>query len=415
MQTSGDFLAEIEAIPAIDIRTHIRADAPVAGDLSEIALYHDVQTELQSIGVPAEVFENQNAKKRVIEAAKYVDRIPNTTTYWCLTRILTDLYAAGPLHGCDIDDLYASVEKTAADPTWLATVLEKANVAKVFHTCPWQSKLPKASDVFLPTLRLDSLINEAHMSRTLNQLTEVTGQTVYEVADLKKAVIALFRRAVDAGVVAVGASFDPMVDFEEGNRDSADRILSLVLLGQKANRDDRKALRSYVMDLVLTECASHGIPFQLMLGIRHRPRADRYITASEPGMVTGYTDLFTRHSGARFDVMTSNEALCHQLTVVGRNYRNVYFSGCWWYLMFPTSIRKIIRQRVEMLPKTKSNGFFSDAYCAEWIYGKAKLARREMAFALSQMVDEGYLSRETALDVARHYLYENPKRIYKVE
>jgi len=410
----GELLAEIEQIPAIDIHTHIRADSPAASDLSEVMLYHYIKTELESAGVKPEIFESEGAKKRVAEAAKFMPRIANTTTYWCLSRILADLYGAGAPAECDIEELCGKVEQARSSATWASDALKRAGVEKAFVTCEWHRPLPKTSDEFLPTLRIDSLINEAHMPRTLDRLTEITEQTVYEVAELKKAIAQLFRQAKEAGCVAVAASFEPNVDFEEGSRDAADRILSLVLLGQKTNREDRKAIRSYVMDLVLSACAEHGLTFQLMLGVRRTRGNGSAITAFEPTMLSMYADLFARSAGVRFDVMTASALLAHELAVISRNYRNVYLSGYWWFAMFPEHIRKMIRERVQMLPMTKSCGFFSDAYCVEWIYGKSKLVRRELAFALAQMVEEGYLDKGTAVETARHYLWENPRRVYRL-
>lgn len=415
MQIFDELLAEIESVPTIDISTQISADAPAAANLSDIALSGEIRTELRAIGVSPEILENSNRKKALVEVVIHLPKISNTTAYWCLTQILSDLYAEGEaIDNGNLDELWNKVEKTASDPNWTAAVLDRAGVSKVLLNCDWKRKLPAASDKFAPVLRLDSLINEPHTSRTLDRLGEVTEQPVYEVADLKKAITNLFRRAKEAGVVAAAASFEPMVDFELGSRDAADRIISMTLLGQKADRDDRRAIRSYVMDLVLTECAEHAMPFQLMLGLRRKPN-EEIISAFEPGMLSMYTSLFSRHSQVKFDVIAANETLAHELAVISRNYRNVYLSGYWMYLMFPTHIRKMIRERVEMLPMTKSCGFLSDATCVEWVYGKSKLIRRELAFALSQMVSEGYISRETAVQVARYYLYENPKRIYRID
>ena len=415
MQIFNELLAEIESIPTIDISANLHPDAPAAANLSDIALSGEIQTELRAIGVSSEILENQNRKKALTEIVMHLPKISNTTTYWCLMQILSDLYTEnGAIDNGNLDNLWAKVEQTAADPNWATTVLDRAKVSKVFLNCDWNRKLPSASNMFAPVLRLDTLINDSHMSKTLDKLGEVTEQPVYEVADLKKAITGLFRKAREAGIVAVAASFEPMIDFEPGSRDAADRIISMALLGQKANREDRKAIRSYVMDLVLAECAEHGMPFQLMLGLRRKP-GEEYISAFEPSMLSMYTSLFSRHSQVKFDVITANETLAHELAVISRNYRNVYLSGYWMYLMFPTHIRKMIRERVEMLPMTKSCGFLSDATCVEWVYGKSKLIRRELAFALSQMISEGYITRETALQVARYYLYENPKRIYRID
>ncbi len=414
MELFNELLAEIERIPAVDVHTHMRVASPAASDLSQIALYHFITSELESAGLDPAVFEIADAKKRLSEASAGFARIRNTTSYWCLTQILSDLYDTAPPHEWNLDEIFGKVERTAGDPGWVNQTLERANVSKVLATCDWRKPLPRASEKLVPVLRVDSLVNEPHVSRTLESLAEATGQSVYEAGDLKKAVAELFRKAKEAGAVAAAAPFEPQVDFERGDRDTADRVLSMVLLGQKAGRDDRKALRSYALDVVLQNCVECDLPLQLMLGIKHVRSADRAVAAYEPGSVAMYADLFKRHSTVMFDVFTSNDTVCHELAVVARNFRNVLLSGAWWYLEFPTHIRKMLRERIEMLPMTKCCGLFSDAWCVEWVYGRAKLIRWELAFALADLVREGYLSQGAAVDVATHYLAENPKRAYAI-
>lgn len=414
MELFNELFSEIERIPMIDIHSHVDIDTPAAGDLSDIALYNHLQTELKSAGVAHEALEG-SGPARVNAILPHLSKIRNTSTYWCLTQILEDVYDTGPLHEADIQSLQEKVSKTAADLNWPKTVLDKANVSRVFITADWRSRMPAKSECFIPILRLDSLINELHFPRTLDRLNEVADMTIYEAGDLKKAVNAIFEKAVAAGAVGVSASFNPQIDFEDGSRDSADRILSLVMLGQKTNRDDRRALRSYVMRVVLEACAEHRLPFQLMLGVRRPVADDRVISAFEPEMMAGYAALFSRHPRVRFDVFVSNEILAHELAVISGIYRNVYASGYWWYLSVPTHIRKMIRERIEMLPMNKSCGFFSDAYCVEWVYGKSRLIRREMAFALAEMVTEHYLTEGDAIEIAKQYFEENPKRLYRLE
>ncbi len=416
MQIFRELLAEIDEIAAVDIHSHIRASSPAAADLSDIALYHYIKTELESAGVDPSLLEMENAKKRVLEAVKQMPSIANTTTYWCLNQIVQDLYGTGEsLHKSDVEALWTRVEQSANDPGWVERVLDQANVSKVFLACDFRKRMPKASDRFVPTLRLDALINEAHMGRTWDALAEAVDHQIYEVADVKKALGRLFEQAKENGAVAAAVAVEPATDFAEGDRSETDRILSLIQLGQKTNREDRKAIRSYAMDQVLKSCAEYEMPLQLMLGVRWARTADRRIAAYDPDMVTMYADLFTRHSGVTFDVFTASEQLNHELAVVSRLFPNVYLSGYWWYQMFPERIRSMVRERAQMLPMTKSCGFFSDAYCVEWVYGKAKLARREIAFALTQMVQEGYLSMGAAVETARCYLETNPRRIYGIE
>jgi len=68
-----------------------------------------------------------------------------------------------------------------------------------------------------------------------------------------------------------------------------------------------------------------------------------------------------------------------------------------------------------MLPRNKINGFFSDAYVAEWTYAKACLVRRQLALSLAKMVEEGYYTIDLAKDIVADMLNRNPERLYKLK
>lgn len=414
MELFNQLLAEIERIPAIDVHSRVPMESPAAVDAAGILLSADLRTELRASGAPAALLEMEDTRRQVLEIAPSFEQLRNTTTYWRLQQILHDLYEvdAHP-HESGADEVWDRVKRTAADSQWPATVLGRAKVARILCACDWSRRVPPASGAFAPILRLDSLVNEPFSSKSLDRLGELTNQSIYEAGDLRKAVGQLIANAAEAGAVGVCAAFDPPVDFEEGSRDAADRILSLVLLGQKIDRADRKALRSYVMDLVLEACAEHSVPFQLMLGMQRPPREGPSLSAFEPGAAAMYSGLFARHPHTRFDVAVGSETLAHQFTVAARACPNVCVSGCWWSLMFPTHMRKTLRERIEMLPATRVNALWSAAGCVEWVYATSKLVRRELAFVLARMVSEGYLSEATAVSTAQSYLHDNPALMYK--
>jgi len=70
---------------------------------------------------------------------------------------------------------------------------------------------------------------------------------------------------------------------------------------------------------------------------------------------------------------------------------------------------------LDMLPVNKQVGFFSDAYCVEWVYAKAILVRRQMAQLLAQRVDQGQYSVEEALRIAGTILYETPQQLLQMK
>ena len=68
-------------------------------------------------------------------------------------------------------------------------------------------------------------------------------------------------------------------------------------------------------------------------------------------------------------------------------------------------------ERLDMLPANKQVGFFSDAYCMEWTYGKAMIVRRQLARVLAEKIDLGQYSFSEALAIAEAILYQSPQQI----
>jgi polyhydroxyalkanoate synthesis regulator phasin len=67
-----------------------------------------------------------------------------------------------------------------------------------------------------------------------------------------------------------------------------------------------------------------------------------------------------------------------------------------------------------MLPRNKTNGFFSDAYVVEWSYAKACLVRLQLTRVLTEMVEEGYFTEEVAKSLAVDLLTRNPEQLYRL-
>ena len=68
-------------------------------------------------------------------------------------------------------------------------------------------------------------------------------------------------------------------------------------------------------------------------------------------------------------------------------------------------------ERLDMLPANKQVGFFSDAYCVEWSYGKMILVRKQLAQVLGQKIEQGQYAFDEALAIARAILYESPQTL----
>jgi len=68
-------------------------------------------------------------------------------------------------------------------------------------------------------------------------------------------------------------------------------------------------------------------------------------------------------------------------------------------------------QRGALIAANKQIGFFSDAYCVEWTYGKALLVRKQLAQVLADKIQQGQYTRDGALATAKAILFETPRSL----
>ena len=98
--------------------------------------------------------------------------------------------------------------------------------------------------------------------------------------------------------------------------------------------------------------------------------------------------------------------------------KNVYTdSSLMGYYVYPSELKNILKQWVSLYPEKimfGSDAFpFNDAVGAEetfWL--AARSARTAVAAALAELVAEGAVSEEKALELARLYLHDNAARLY---
>ena len=135
--------AAVDAIPAVDVHTHLRTDKPHADHLADIVLYHHLGTELISAGLPADAIWKDELPHELVDpgidpydrvrnALPYLKWVRNTTAGGFLRTILRDLYDApdGELNEANLDEVWERAAARASDPNWAETILrERCRIA----------------------------------------------------------------------------------------------------------------------------------------------------------------------------------------------------------------------------------------------------------------------------------------------
>ncbi len=409
--------AAVAQIPAVDIHSHIDFRRPAATDVGDVVFYHYIVSELMTAGMPRALLSSENAPRdRLRAAVPYLSRIANTSTHWALRRIVRDLYEIeGPLDESAWMRLCDRVEADARQPGRAAYVLkEKARVRRTFLTFRWDAAWEGVDTaLFCPTVRVEALVSQPWDDDLVQLLEDRAQQSIRTAADVERAMQQLVSSWQEQGVVALAASFERerLWDWSAPSPSRVDAALRALRRSEALSNVEADALNVFAWRSLLAACDARRIPVQIMVGIRRLPGGLR-LPVTKPDSLAALAVLFADFPNLRFDVALANPVQSHELASYAKMHPNVSVAGYWWYALNPSVIRRMLRERIELLPANKIQGFFSDAYCVEWSYGKVQLVRRQIAHVLADMVEEGYLEEEQAVDLAADLLDRNPGRLY---
>jgi hypothetical protein len=188
-------------------------------------------------------------------------------------------------------------------------------------------------------------------------------------------------------------------------------MASAITRRDRAEVADRDIYASYINEAFLTALEPYAdrIVFQFSMGAEPLPFETGCVLYQKTIKQVG--EMIAQHPKIRFQCFLATRHANQSFCTLARELPNLSLAGYWWHNFFPDSIRQVITERLDMLPLNKQVGFFSDAYCVEWVYGKTRLVQKQLARVLAEKVESGQYTRDDAVSIARTILYETPQTL----
>lgn len=423
-------------LPMLDPHTHLVGGRLGARGLHDILLYHMVISDLYAAGCPNGARLRQypqwatesEAEERITEALPFLPHLRNTSSMWAVRRILADLYDwDGPITAANWRKLDSQIRERADDRQWHHSILDRLNIRRTgteiarrgagedddrlqyalewgfFTRCQWGE--------------FDTALYE--LERCWGKLPSSpspigaggrppTERVIHSLEDVHAAI----RHYVDSipyeRVISTATHISTDIDFELV---SDSEMRSALKRRKNAGSRERDIYASYINEAFLAALEKHAasIVFQFSFGAEPLP----FETGSRLSQRTigQLAEMIGRHPGLRFQCFLSSRHANQALCTLARELPNLSLAGYWWHNFFPDAIRQIISERLDMLPLNKQIGFFSDAYCVEWTYGKAIVVRKQFARVLTEKIAQAQFSFDEALSIARAVLYDSPQSL----
>ena len=430
-----DLEQALAELPRFDVHTHLVGGRLGARGLHDLMLYHMVISDLYAAGCPNGARLTQypgwpdqaEAQRRVEEAVPYLPHVRNTSCAWMLRTILSDLYGWNePITADNWRRLDALVRERADDRAWHHGIFDRLHILR---TCAEHARRGTGED----DARLQYSIEWALLTRcqwgefdtALYELEHCWGRqpeapspiggrrppsdrVIRSLDDVHAAIDHYVRTMPYHQLIATATGFSTLIDYRLVG--DAEMEAAIRRRGE-AGPAERDIYASYINEAYLTalEPYAEKVVFQFSLAAEPMP----YETACVLRQRTIYqlAEMIGRHPRLRFQVFLASRHANQTFCTMARELPNLSLAGYWWHSFFPDAMRQVMAERLDMLPVNKQVGFFSDAYCVEWAYGKAVMVRKQLARVLAQKVGQGQYTRDDAVYIARSILYETPQTL----
>ena len=419
----------------VDAHTHIYADHPAARGIADILLYHMVVSDLYSAGCPGGArLSNRptedEVERRVTEALPYLPYIRNTSCFWGVRMILKDLYGwEREITADNWRELDALIKSRGCGKTRAKEIMDAAGILRSNTEIARRGR-GDCDDLFTYAMEwsfftrsqwgvFDTALIELEYAWNMDE----PGDPLPVTADLKALHFAKKVGTVEDVDAAIThyidrTPFDQLVSITSHlSTDISYRTVSRAEMAsalerrEQATERERDIYANYIFEAFLSAFEKSGADTLLQFSIGAEPLPFETGSKLRSETVFEIASVIARHPGVRFNFYLANMAQNQALCTLARELPNVSLTGCWWHNFFPSYIKQIASERLDMVAANKQIGFFSDAYCMDWSYAKSMIIRECFAGVFAERIDRGQYTRTAAEQIAREIFADGPARL----
>ncbi len=229
-----------------------------------------------------------------------------------------------------------------------------------------------------------------------------------------EAVFTVFQRLIERGVVGIKdqAAYDRILAYDLVPKGEAEKLFNQLLsdphhsLGWPAS----KPLNDFLFHEYMRFARQLNLPVQLHTG--HMAGIYNRVDKTNAVYLTPVLEL---HREVRFDLFHGNWPYLGDLLFLGKNYPNVSLDLCWLHIIDPAYAIELMERAVQTMPHTKIHAFGGDyGDTPEYSAAHLHIARQNVAAALTNLIEGGWLEEEQAVAIAKDWFFNNPNRFFNL-
>jgi predicted TIM-barrel fold metal-dependent hydrolase len=371
-------------------------------------------SDLLTAGMPRGEFDRFFSKgPSALEKWRLVEPVwpaVKTTGYGQAARIsIRMLYGVEELSGETIERVQKGYEATRGPGMYRRILCELGGI----ESC--QVNSPLFNESTMPTLLMQDIsLLPMFVGPDIETLKGWPGIEVTDLASWHKVVDWWFDKYGRYAVAVKSQNaYARDIDYERVPASEAEGVFQKRLRGEKLAAAERKLLEDHLFWHAVDRAAREKLPIKLHTGYY----------AGQNGMplerllhnAGSACELCRRAPEAKFVFMHINYPNYEDLIAVAKHWTNAYIDMCWAWIINPAGAKDFLKKYLVTAPANKIFTFGGDYFHVEQVLGHAVLARRGIALALSELVEEGWLSLEDALGLVDRIMHGNAREVFRLE
>ncbi len=325
---------------------------------------------------------------------------------------LRELYGVEELSAATVHKVQAGYERIRRPGFYRRVLQDLALIESCQVNCVTGAPF-KQSD--MPTLLMQDLsIVGMFAGPDIDTYARPTGIEVKALADWHRVIRWWFERyARYAVAVKSQNAYSRDIDYARVPAEQAEPIFTKVLQKDSVTAEERKLLEDHLFWQAVDQATAHNLPVKLHTGYY---AGQNYMPLDRLRLNAGSaTELCRLSPDTQFVFMHICYPYYEEMLAVAKQYANATVDMCWSWIINPAAAKDYLKKHIVTAPANKVLPFGGDYIPVEPVLGHAIIARRGVAQALLELVEEGWLTLKDALELVDPILRGNARRLFQLE
>ncbi len=422
--------ALVDRTPLIDTHEHLLAepdriahvdggDGRTGSDFG-ILMSHYTDSDLQVSGLSADDYRKLTThgltprEKWNLVAGAY-ERCRHTGYQICVRETVRALFGEDDIRESNCEKISRRLREGVKPGFYRHILRDVANIEHAQVNC-LQNPILRQSEPATDLLSFDLTTVNLATNVQISALRQAAGGA--EVATLQQAHAAIDRAFSTLGPRAIAvkdqcAYWRPL-DFVDVSDAEAAPIFARFARDERSVRSaERKALQDNLFRRCLRRATEQKLPIKLHTGY-YAGMGGMDLSVVRNNMAEA-ARLAREFPGTTFVLMHMAYPYQHELTALCKHYRNIYADMCWAWIIDPASATRFLKEFLMAAPACKLLTFGGDFMPVELVVGHARVARKGIALALTQLVQEGWLAESDVPALVERIMRGNAREIFDLK